>query len=73
MDNHRLRAAKKGERRLMDLDWVRAIQTQCDDAGVPHFFKQYYVNDAGIPSEDGKLDGEKRQAWPRSRSPLMAV
>lgn len=62
--------AKKGDRRLMNLDWVRQIQDQCDAAGVPHFFKQYYVNDAGVPHEDGILDGVRRQAWPRDRAIL---
>lgn len=65
--------ARKGNRRLMDLDWVRAIQHQCDTAGVPHFFKQYYLNDAGVPREDGYLDGTPHQAWPRSREPLLTV
>jgi len=65
--------AKKGLRRIMELDWVRAIQDQCDAAGVPHFFKQYYVQDSGIPSEDGKLDGRKRQSWPRGRRALTNV
>jgi protein gp37 len=56
--------AKKGERRLMDMDWVRDIDRQCIAAGVAHFFKQYYVDDAGVPSEDGMLDKKKKQAWP---------
>jgi protein gp37 len=57
--------AKKGTRRLMELDWIRRIDRQCSAAGVPHFFKQYYVNDSGVPVEDGLLDGVKRQAWPQ--------
>ncbi len=56
--------AKKGERRLMDLDWIRDIDEQCRRAGVPHFFKQYYLDDNGTPKEDGILDGVARQAWP---------
>lgn len=57
--------AKKGTRRLMELDWVRDIDEQCLAAGVPHFFKQYYESDAGIPKEDGLLDGLQRQEWPQ--------
>lgn len=56
--------AKKGKRRLMDVDWVRDIDEQCLAAGVPHFFKQYYEDDTGLPREDGLLDGIRRQAWP---------
>ena len=56
--------AKKGKRRLMELEWVRDIDTQCLTAGVPHFFKQYYEDDAGVPREDGVLDGIRRQEWP---------
>jgi protein gp37 len=59
--------AKKGERRLMDLDWVREIDAHCTAFGVPHFFKQYYENDQGLPREDGLLDGELRQNWPQPR------
>lgn len=57
--------AKKGQRRLMELDWVREIDDHCAAAGVPHFFKQYYANDAGVPKEDGILDGVGRQEWPQ--------
>ena len=60
--------AKKGSRRIMDLDWVRDIDSQCREAGVAHFFKQYYVDDSGVPAEDGVLDGIRRQAWPTARS-----
>ncbi len=56
--------AKKGQRRLMELDWVRDIDDQCRRAKVPHFFKQYYKNDSGIPCEDGYLDDLVRQSWP---------
>ena len=63
---------KKGRRRLMDLEWVRDIDAQCQSAGVPHFFKQYYREDQGIPCENGMLDGVLRQEWPRSREPLVA-
>ena len=60
--------AKKGERRLMDLDWVRSIEEQCAAFGVPHFFKQYYFADRGLPREDGLLDGKICQAWPQAMS-----
>ena len=60
--------AAKGHRRLMDLDWVRDIDIQCRSAGVAHFFKQYYVNDAGVPVEDGILDNVNCQAWPRRQA-----
>jgi len=65
--------AKKGKRRLMDLDWVREIDAQCKSAGVPHFFKQYYIDDNGLPSEDGKLDSVLQQEWPRSRESVHVV
>lgn len=58
--------AKKGSRRLMELDWVREIDRQCRLANVPHFFKQYYHDDGGIPRVDGVLDGRVRQAWPNA-------
>lgn len=57
--------AKKGVRRFMDLDWVRHIDDQCSSAGVPHFFKQYYHEDKGVPREDGMLDGQTTQTWPK--------
>lgn len=56
--------AKKGERRIMSLDWVRNIDRQCRAAGIPHFFKQYYLNDEGVPREDGRLDNRVIQVWP---------
>lgn len=56
--------ARKDKRRLMDLEWVRDIDSQCRAAGVAHFFKQYYVNDSGVPCEDGILDGIQCQEWP---------
>lgn len=57
--------AKRGVRRIMSLDWVRDIDRQCRESGVRMFFKQHYVNDTGVPSTDGMLDGVKRQEWPR--------
>ena len=63
--------ARKGDRRLMNLEWVREIDLHCQSAGVPHFFKQYYRENRGVPVEDGMLDGVPTQAWPRSRDPLF--
>lgn len=59
--------ARRGKRRIMELDWVRSIHRQCRAAGVAHFFKQYYKDEVGTPVEDGMLDGKKCQAWPRDR------
>ncbi len=59
------RAAKE-RRRSMNMDWVRDIDSQCRAAGVAHFFKQYYVDDSGVPVEDGLLDRVKCQSWPES-------
>jgi protein gp37 len=59
--------ARKGGRRLMDLDWVRDINDQCRGAGVAHFFKQRYIGDAGVPCEDGMLDNKRQQEWPTAR------
>jgi protein gp37 len=59
------RAAKE-KRRLMDVDWVRDIDRQCRRARIAHYFKQYYVDDRGIPVEDGLLDDTVCQAWPLS-------
>jgi protein gp37 len=56
--------AAKGRRRIMDIDWVRDIDDQCRTAGVAHFFKQYYLDDSGVPHEDGMLDNKKLQEWP---------
>jgi protein gp37 len=60
--------ARRGIRRKMNLDWVRDIDFQCRSAGVAHFFKQYYVNESGVPNEDGMLDNVKRQDWPRTEA-----
>lgn len=56
--------AKKGKRRLMDIDWVRDIHQQCREACVAHFFKQRYIANKGTPVHDGLLDGVVCQAWP---------
>src|SRR5260370_448429 len=63
--------ARKGKRRNMDLDWVRDIDSQCRAADVAHFFKQYYINDSGVPCEDGVHDMVQRQAWPKREVPLL--
>jgi protein gp37 len=60
--------AAKDNRRLMDLEWVRDIDQQCREANVAHYFKQYYVNNSGLPVTDGLLDGTCRQAWPIARN-----
>lgn len=56
--------AHKDKRRLMDMDWVREIHRQCQEAGVAHFFKQRYLNNEGTPVHDGLLDGVVCQEWP---------
>jgi protein gp37 len=63
--------AAKGQRRVMDIEWVRDIDEQCRAAGVAHFFKQYYINDSGVPCEDGMLDDVQRQDWPMT--PVSAI
>ncbi len=65
--------AKKGERRLMDPDWVRDIDAQCKAAGKCHFFKQAYVEDRGVPCEEPLLDGAVVQQVPSRRVPLAVV
>lgn len=67
--------AGKGERRLMDPDWVRDIDAQCRAAGVAHFFKQAYLTEEGeeygVPCEEPPLDGGKVvQQFPSRRVPL---
>lgn len=49
--------AAKGQRQVMDTDWVRDIDRQCKEAGVAHFFKQAYENETGVPCEEPPLDG----------------
>lgn len=61
--------AAKGERQMMDLDWVRDIDNQCKDAGVEHFFKQAYTDEKGVPCEEPLLDGKVVQRIPL---PLVA-
>ena len=47
-------------RRPFDPQWARDMRAQCDDAGVPFFFKQHGHRRA----DDGLLDGETVHAWP---------
>lgn len=56
--------AHKKERRLMEVDWVRDIDQQCQDAGIAHFFKQRYVDNRGVPVHDGMIDGVVCQEFP---------
>jgi protein gp37 len=58
--------ATKDKRRRMDLDWVRDIDGQCKEYGVPHFFKQAYVLERGVPCERPLLDGRVVQEVPVS-------
>ena len=48
--------------RPMDMDWVRDIDKQCRDFGMPHFFKQYF-DDGGNFREDG-LEWSRRESNP---------
>jgi protein gp37 len=65
--------AAKGERAVMDLDWVRDIDRQCAEAGKRHFFKQAYADERGVPCEEPRLDGRVVQQVPPSRVPLAVV
>jgi protein gp37 len=56
--------AAKGKRSVMDVDWVRDIDRQCQEAGVPHYFKQAYVGERGVPCETPLLDGRVVQEFP---------
>lgn len=58
--------ASSSSRRRMQLDWVRDIDAQCRAAKVPHFFKQAYVEERGVPCESPLLDGQVVQQFPRS-------
>lgn len=66
--------AAKEKRVKMDMDWVRNIDRQCRDYGVPHYFKQYYKTEngeeVGTPVTDGLLDGVKVQNFPESPAPI---
>jgi len=59
------------KRREMDMEWVRDIDQQCQDAAIAHFFKQRYQGTQIV--HDGLLDGIVRQAWPdASESAVVA-
>lgn len=58
--------AHKTKRRPLDSDWVRDVDQQCRDAGIPHFFKQRY--DGTRLVFDGLLDGRVAQQVPPSRA-----
>ena len=60
--------AAKGKRRLMDIDWVRDVDHQCNDAKIAHFFKQRYIDDHGVPCEERLLDGIVVQNFPVPRT-----
>jgi protein gp37 len=69
--------AAKGERRFMDMDWVRDIDLQCKEAAKSHFFKQAYPTNGGaehgIPCEEPGLDGQIVQEFPARRTALTVV
>ena len=61
--------------RPMHPDWVRSIRDQCQEAGVPFFFKQwgeYLYDEMGAPMRVGKrragrlLDGREWNEFPHS-------
>jgi protein gp37 len=54
----------RDKRRMMDIDWVRDIDSQCKAAGVAHFFKQAYMAEQGVPCETPLLDGKIVQEFP---------
>ena len=57
-------SAGRDKRRLMDIAWVRDLDEQCREFGVPHYFKQRYVNNQGRPSHQPLLDGHIVQDFP---------
>jgi protein gp37 len=57
------RAAKE-KRRAMPLDWIRDIDAQCREAGIPHFYKQYYAG--RTITYDSVLDGKVVADFPSS-------
>ncbi|MFO0840969.1 MAG: DUF5131 family protein [Gemmataceae bacterium] len=70
--------AAKGDRRAMEMDWVRDIDQQCESAGKAHYFKQAYPTDDkgreyGVPCEEPKLDGKLVQEFPTRRVALETV
>lgn len=65
--------AARGTRRIMDIDWVRDIDTQRKEAEVAHFFKQAYVDERGVPCEEPLLDGRVVQEFPRTKTILKEL
>jgi protein gp37 len=65
--------AARGQRAVMDLDWVRDIDAQCKARGKRHFFKQAYIDERGVPSETPRLDGSVVQEIPERRMPLTMI
>lgn len=55
--------------RLMKKEWVLNIKRQCDEQGVPFFFKSWgRYDEHGRPypkDQHDQLDGIKQQAWPK--------
>jgi protein gp37 len=68
--------AASGKRQVMNLDWVRDIDRQCQEAGVAHWFKQAYATrdgrEWGVPCERPLLDGRIVQQHPAGRRPRSA-
>jgi protein gp37 len=69
--------AARGQRQVMDMDWVRDIDQQCKEAGVDHFFKQAYNvvkgEEVGVPCEEPLLDGSVVQEVPTRRVSLAVL
>ena len=65
--------AARGQRTLMELDWVRDIDAQCEARGKRQFFKQAYIDERGVPSETPHLDGSLVQEIPERRRTLTTI
>lgn len=50
------------KRRPMEMSWIESIDTQCNEAGTAHFFKQYYAGSELV--KDGMLNGKVVQNFP---------
>lgn len=54
--------------RPIEREWVESVRDQCEEAGVPFFFKQW---GGKTPSAGGcELAGEEIKQWPAMNSPL---
>jgi protein gp37 len=51
--------------RPMELDWARNLRDQCQEAGVPFFFKQAMIN--GKPVKMPELDGKVWDQYPEGK------